>query len=293
MLKAKDIMTKELLTVTPKTEITKAAEILLEKGVNGLPVVDAGRLVGILCQSDLIAQQKKLPIPSLFTLLDGFIPLRSAKHFEKAFQKIAATTVADSMTPDPVTVQPETSIEEIAALMVDKNFHTLPVVKGAKLVGIIGKEDVLRTLMSNAEPSEMDALVAPMIDRTCCFLLAFLILPACAPTLTPVQQELLSKAIPTYEGQFSPIRVPFQIEYRPVTVTLAGHFAVHTSVRDKEEALSGELNGRLRVSPTGDSFLWEFKLENALMGDQKMTLDHLSADGIQGKEGQARSNQRS
>ncbi|NTV35231.1 MAG: CBS domain-containing protein, partial [Deltaproteobacteria bacterium] len=87
MIQAKDIMTKELITVSPKTEITKAAEILLEKGINGLPVVDSGRLVGILCQSDLIAQQKNLPIPSLFTLLDGFIPLRSAKHFEKAFQK--------------------------------------------------------------------------------------------------------------------------------------------------------------------------------------------------------------
>jgi CBS domain-containing protein len=152
MIRAKDIMTKELITVSPKMEITKAAEILLEKGINGVPVVESGRLVGILCQSDLIAQQKNLPIPSLFTLLDGFIPLGSSKHFEKAFQKIAATTVADSMTPDPVTVQPETGIEEIAALMVDKNFHTLPVVEGKRLVGIIGKEDVLRTLMSSSEP---------------------------------------------------------------------------------------------------------------------------------------------
>jgi CBS domain-containing protein len=151
MLRARDIMTKALITVSPETEITKAAKILLEKGINGIPVVDSGKLVGILCQSDLIAQQKKLPIPSVFTLLDGFIPLRSAKHFEKAFKKIAATTVADSMTPDPVTVQPETSIEEIAALMVDKNFHTLPVVEGKKLVGIIGKEDILRTLTSSAE----------------------------------------------------------------------------------------------------------------------------------------------
>jgi CBS domain-containing protein len=151
MIKAKDIMTKEVITVSPETEITKAARILLEKGINGLPVVDSGKLVGILCQSDLIAQQKNLPIPSLFTLLDGFIPLGSPKHFEKALQKIAATTVEDSMTPDPVTVQAETSIEEIAALMVDKNFHTLPVVEGGKLVGIVGKEDVLKTLMSGAQ----------------------------------------------------------------------------------------------------------------------------------------------
>lgn len=152
MLRAKDIMTKELIAISPETEITKAAEILLEKAINGIPVVDAGKLVGVLCQSDLIAQQKKLPIPSVFTLLDGFIPLGSAKHFEKAFLKIAATKVADSMTRDPVTVHPETSIEEIAGLMVDKNFHTIPVVENGKLVGIIGKEDVLKTLIHGTEP---------------------------------------------------------------------------------------------------------------------------------------------
>jgi CBS domain-containing protein len=150
VLKARDIMTKEPITVSPEMEIVRAAKILLEKGINGVPVVDSGRLVGILCQSDLIAQQKSLPIPSIFAFLDGFLPLRSLKNFEKAFQKIAATTVRDSMTSDPVTVRPETSIEEIASHMVDKNLHTLPVVEAGKLVGIIGKEDVLRTLISAA-----------------------------------------------------------------------------------------------------------------------------------------------
>jgi len=151
MLKAKDIMTKDLITVPPGMEIVKAARILLEKGINGVPVVDRGKLVGILCQSDLIAQQKKLPVPSVFTLLDGFIPLGSTKHFEKAFQKIAATTVADAMTSNPVTVGPESPLEEIANLMVDRNFHTIPVVEKGRLVGIVGKEDVLRTLMQGAE----------------------------------------------------------------------------------------------------------------------------------------------
>ncbi|MBT9438144.1 MAG: CBS domain-containing protein, partial [Desulfobacterales bacterium] len=58
-----------------------------------------------------------------------------------------ATTVAHAMTPNPVTVRPETSVEEVAALMVGKNFHTLPVVDEGKLVGIVGKKDVLKTLM--------------------------------------------------------------------------------------------------------------------------------------------------
>lgn len=148
MLKVKDIMTRKLITVLPETEITRAAQLLVENRINGLPVVDdSGRLVGILCQSDLISQQKALPTLSLFTFLDGYIPLASAKQVEKQARKIAAITVAHAMTPDPEVVDPETSIQEVAALMVDKNFHTLPVVQEGKLVGIVGKEDILKTLL--------------------------------------------------------------------------------------------------------------------------------------------------
>jgi len=149
MLKVKDIMTKDLITVSPEMEIAHAAKLLLEKHINGVPVVDGeGKMVGILCQSDLITQQKRFPIPTVFTLLDGFIPLTSMKHIEKEAQKISATTVAHAMTPNPFTVTPEMSIEEVATIMLDKNFHTLPVVDEEKLVGIVGQEDILKTLMS-------------------------------------------------------------------------------------------------------------------------------------------------
>ncbi len=149
MLKVKDIMTKDIITVSPETEIVKAAKLLLKKRINGLPVIDAsGRLVGILCQSDLVAQQKSIPIPSVFTLLESFIPLTSLKRIDREVEKIAALTVQQAMTPDPVTVSPETDIEEVARLMVDKKYHTLPVVEDDKVVGVVGKEDVLRTLSS-------------------------------------------------------------------------------------------------------------------------------------------------
>jgi CBS-domain-containing membrane protein len=148
MLKVKDIMTRELITVSPETEIVHATKLLLENHINGVPVTDeTGKLVGILCQSDLIVQQKKFPTPSFFRLLNGLIPMTSMKQIEKQVQKIAATTVAQAMTKNPVTVQPDTSIEEVAALMVDKNFHTIPVMDEGKLVGILGKEDILRTLI--------------------------------------------------------------------------------------------------------------------------------------------------
>jgi CBS domain-containing protein len=149
MLKVKDIMTRELITVSPQTEIVSAAKILLEKRINGLPVIDnSGKLVGILCQSDLVAQQKSIPIPSVYTLLDSFIPLTSIKRIDKEVQKIAALKVEQAMTPDPVTVGPETDIEDVARLMVDKKYHTLPVMEGDKIVGIVGKEDVLKILLA-------------------------------------------------------------------------------------------------------------------------------------------------
>jgi CBS-domain-containing membrane protein len=151
MVNAKDIMTRDVVTLSPDTGIIDAARLLLETGFNGAPVVDEnGKVVGILCRSDLVAQQKKLPIPSVFTLLDSLIPLSTGRNLEKAVKRIAAITVLDAMTRHPITVRPETGMEELAALMVDKNFHTLPVVdQEGKLVGIIGKEDMLRTLFQN------------------------------------------------------------------------------------------------------------------------------------------------
>jgi len=148
MVKVREVMTREPITVSPDTEIAEAARLLLEKRINGIPVMDrGGTLVGILCQSDLVTQQKKFPIPTVFTLLDGLIPLGSLRSLEREVQKITATRVADAMTPDPVTVGPDADLAEVASLMVDRKFHTIPVVEGDELVGIIGKEDVLRTLM--------------------------------------------------------------------------------------------------------------------------------------------------
>ncbi len=148
MLKARDIMTKKVIVVHPETEIVQAARLLLEHHINGLPVVDQeGRLEGMICQDDLITLQKKIPLPSYFILLDSLIPLTSQKDIEKALKKMAAVTVGEAMSSDPITVELETDLEEIATLMVKHNIHTVPVLDRDRLVGIIGKEDILKTLM--------------------------------------------------------------------------------------------------------------------------------------------------
>ena len=148
MQTARDIMSTDVIPVTPETELAQAARLLLDNKINGLPVVDAqGHLVGIVCQSDLIVQQKRVRVPSLFTFLDGYITLTSTKHFEREVEKIAASQVRQAMTPDPASVSPDAAIEDMATLMVEKNYHTLPVVADGRLVGVVGKEDMLRTIM--------------------------------------------------------------------------------------------------------------------------------------------------
>ena len=148
MRTAKDIMTSPAITIGPDADITEAAKILLDRDINGLPVVDdSGQVVGIICQSDLVRMQKSLPIPSLFTLLDGFVPLSTTALLETEVKRIAASKVADAMTRKVEFISPDTGVDIIATLMVDKQFHTLPVVDQGRLVGVVGKRDILRTLL--------------------------------------------------------------------------------------------------------------------------------------------------
>jgi CBS domain-containing protein len=150
MINARDIMQTRIISVTPDTDIIRAGKILLENHINGMPVVnDQEELQGILCQSDLIFQHKEMPVPPIFTILDSIFPLFSSKKLDDDFRKIAAATVAQAMVKNVVTVTPDTPVSEIASLMVEKHFHTIPVVENKKLVGIIGKEDVLRTLTAD------------------------------------------------------------------------------------------------------------------------------------------------
>ncbi len=147
MLTAKDVMSPSPVTVTPATDVASAARIMLENHFNGLPVVnDCGHVIGIITQSDCISQQSSVKLPSYFAILDSFIPLPSMEAMEEEIAKMTAATVEGLMTKDVISVKPDTSLEEVANLMVDKRLHTLPVLDGESLIGVIGKEDLLRVV---------------------------------------------------------------------------------------------------------------------------------------------------
>ncbi len=148
MQKAAEIMTKDVITVTPETTVIELAQLLAAKNIGGVPVLDAsGTLLGVVTVNDLIDQKKKLHIPTVITILDSVFYLENPDKMEKEMKKIAGATVGDIYSKNPRTVVEETLIDEIATLMSEKDVHTLPVMRGDTLVGVIGKRDIIKTLI--------------------------------------------------------------------------------------------------------------------------------------------------
>ena len=149
MLNASDIMTTEVITVKKDTSLKELARILYNKNINGVPVVDdSGSLIGIICESDLIRKDKKLHIPTVVSIFDWVFYLENPKKIENEINRLNATTVEDLYTKDTTTVDEKTPIEEIATIMAEKKIYTIPVMDGDRLVGVIGKADLIRTLVS-------------------------------------------------------------------------------------------------------------------------------------------------
>ena len=142
-------MTKEVVTVGKETTVPELAKLFATHSIGGIPVVDSeGKLLGVVTESDLIDQNKKVHIPTVITILDSVIYLESPDKMEKEMLKMAGITVGDIYTQNPLTVREDTSLEDIATIMSEKNVHTLPVMRDSKLVGVIGKRDIIKTLMS-------------------------------------------------------------------------------------------------------------------------------------------------
>lgn len=147
MLQARDIMTKAVLTVSPETLVSDLARTLAGKNIGGVPVVDAdGRLVGIVTQSDLVERAQELELPPALNILDFHLYLQIPSHLFRKVEKMLGATVADIMSPNPVTVSPDTTVPRLATLMARQKVHTLPVLEAGKIVGIIGKMDLVRAL---------------------------------------------------------------------------------------------------------------------------------------------------
>jgi len=149
MLTAKEIMTREVCSVREETDIKELAALFVQHNYKTLPVVDAdGRLVGVVSQTDLIEQDKPLHIPTVISLFDWVLYLESPKAFSDEVRKVSARKVGEICTRDVITCTPDTLVDEVASLMVEHKVHLLPVLDGDRLVGVVARFDIIRSLGS-------------------------------------------------------------------------------------------------------------------------------------------------
>jgi len=139
-------MTAQVITVTPEMPVQDLAQLLIDRQIGGVPVLDGEHLIGVVTENDLIDQAKRLHIPTVLAILDAFIPLESPKRLDRDLRKMTGTTAGDICSRVVVTVETSTPLEEIATIMAEQRLHTLPVLHEGRLAGVIGKRDLLRVL---------------------------------------------------------------------------------------------------------------------------------------------------
>ncbi len=137
-----DWMTPNPITIDIKTTLPEAHKLMKECHIRRLPVVDHGKVVGILTQGDI-----REASPSDATSLSIF----------ELNYLLAKLNVEKIMTRDPITIAPGATIREAAQLMLEHKIGGLPVVENEKLVGIITESDIFRVLVQEPEPNNVGA----------------------------------------------------------------------------------------------------------------------------------------
>lgn len=149
-MQVKDWMTRSPLTVEAKDSLMHARVLMKRHAIRHLPVVAAGRVVGVLSDRDL-----RDYTPSFCTSLDVY-----EMHY-----MISKLTVDDAMTPHPVTVGPDSVIASAGELMLNKKIGCLPVLKDGELVGILTESDLIRALVSSENRLDAAKVAAGKADR--------------------------------------------------------------------------------------------------------------------------------
>ena len=149
----RQVMTTDVLTLRPDDTVEDATRRLLDRDVDGAPVVDeGGRVVGLLSSDDLLVQETQLHYPTVFSLFGAYLELPSShRKFEAELRRAVGAVVRDVMATDPVTCAEDDTLERAATLMHERHVSRLPVVTDGRLVGIVARGDLLRALIATPD----------------------------------------------------------------------------------------------------------------------------------------------
>lgn len=147
----RDVMTTEVLSFRPEDTVQKAAEAMASRRIGGAPVVDGdGRVVGLLSDDDLIVQDARIHFPTVISVLGAYLELPSSfDRFDKEVRKAVGAAVADVMSQNPPTCSEDDTVEQVATVLHDQHLSRLPVVRDGKLVGIVSRGDILRSIVQS------------------------------------------------------------------------------------------------------------------------------------------------
>jgi CBS domain-containing protein len=152
-MKATDVMTSPVVTVGPGTPVAEIAALLFEKRISAVPVVDEGRLVGMVSEGDLLHRHEigtDRPARAGSWWLRLFSEDRSAAEYVKSHARHAR----DIMTREVVSVSPETPLAEIANLLETRGIKRVPVVRGGALAGIVSRANLVQAIASVPHPEK-------------------------------------------------------------------------------------------------------------------------------------------
>jgi CBS domain-containing protein len=149
-MKVKDVMQTKVITISMNTEIKEIARTLFENNISGVPVVDSdGNLVGIVSEGDLLHKETNPRVPDAVGVLGALIYYHGVKQYESDFKKLIALEASEIMTPHVYTIDKDAEIEEAASIMVNNQIKLLPVLENGKIIGIVSRMDIIKTLMTD------------------------------------------------------------------------------------------------------------------------------------------------
>jgi len=155
-MRVRDVMTEDVAVVSPSTDLRDVAALLVRKRISGVPVVEGGRVVGVVSERDILFKER--PADGLHRGVLGWLMDEG-----DLMLKIDARTAADAMTSPPLTITPTRGVAEAAAIMLDEGISRLPVVDHGRLVGIVTRHDLVRAFARSDREIQQEIEADPLV----------------------------------------------------------------------------------------------------------------------------------
>lgn len=152
--RVRDIMTTDVVQVTPSASVSDIAQLMSEYDISGVPVVDeGGHVLGVVTELDMIVRNTRFKMPAFIAFLDAIIYLETPSRYRERVEHVLGTTAEEIMSQPAVTIGPDASIEDLSELMVDRRMNPVPVVENDRLIGIVSRSDIVRVMVEGAKAS--------------------------------------------------------------------------------------------------------------------------------------------